>query len=619
MIKSRFNFGSRFGIAEFCLLMIFTIGVHAFVLRYIFPGYYNPLWPNHSDFYFSSALANTPSGILSVFKLPRPIGTLFIWLIGHLGIQGSIAAVIVLIQSNCVLSAMLFRRIIGIDFKWSFIAAFFVYLYLIFSQPYFYTFCTEDQMSQLSYFLLINAAWFFHIYLKRPSLYALILFFFFAILAFLAKETYALTSLVIASAWLLSYPKKNTMHALIPLVALVSALGVSFIYNACMHSRFYGFDTNAFNAPYKMILNPASVFGEWSRYAREGLNVLNLGMFLLIVLTSYRYFRADSRKIILVLLSCLIGALLAWIPNSIFPNHHFGGYSCSGSYILFLPVILIALFLQNNKQMYYMSMAVILLGISSPVLNKNEYLRNDWYLEQENIQRNLLSTLHPLLDQVGTTGASKRILVTGLSFPFNPFIHPMCLLTLTKASLPEFDVVAYSTVNFKDEALGDRVNWVKFIRPDQIDFKKYTNVWMFTSDGRLIHDLHIGNPIADQDEPLGVKPGDLIVFPDIARILWSANALVRKSIPINQEMLLFNCGLSFINYDQPELALRCFNDSIAKDPKNPFLYYYVGIAFERINLNSEAKIFFKKAVALDNLKHPNFAFIRALLWAEDHS
>jgi hypothetical protein len=277
-------FSLQFVLLELCILTLVALAVHAFVLYFVFPGYYSPLWPNHSDYYIQAALANSPEGILSYAKWPRPIGMMFAYLTGFLGIKGSIAAIIFLTAVNCALSVILIRRILNIGFKWPFLMSFVVYLYLLFSQPHFYGFYAHDCLAQLSYFFLINAVYWFFIFRERSILFVNLILFCLTLLAFFSKEVYGISALIVAGAWFFYSRKECLIRAVIPILVVGSTLLVSLAYNAYIKSVFLNV-TKDTHSPYAIDLSPVSVFKEISIYITEGYNLANLGVIAIILIT----------------------------------------------------------------------------------------------------------------------------------------------------------------------------------------------------------------------------------------------------------------------------------------------------------------------------------------------
>ena len=73
------------------LLLAVVCGVYAAVLAYIFPGYFDPLYPIHSDVYFSPGLSARNPSLTAYFDWPRPAGYLAAHLFGLAGVRAMVS------------------------------------------------------------------------------------------------------------------------------------------------------------------------------------------------------------------------------------------------------------------------------------------------------------------------------------------------------------------------------------------------------------------------------------------------------------------------------------------------------------------------------------------------
>ena len=80
------------------------------MLACIFPGFYDPFWPHHSDYYIAQALAYSEGGALQILTQPRPLALLLFSLFGRLGIHGSVIASFGVVVANYIGIAMMMRR-----------------------------------------------------------------------------------------------------------------------------------------------------------------------------------------------------------------------------------------------------------------------------------------------------------------------------------------------------------------------------------------------------------------------------------------------------------------------------------------------------------------------------
>jgi hypothetical protein len=490
---------------------ILALLVHALVLKFIFPGYYSPLYPHHSDFYISVALAHSPDDFFQYRYMgySRPLGLFFLKFIGLPGIHGAILFTVINVAVNGCLSIMLVQRILKIEFKWPVILLFCLYFVLLFSQRYFYTFYTQDIFSHLSYSFLISGTLSFISLQKRNQKRAFWVLLFFSIVAFLCKETYALSAVSCAFFWFL-YNKKHTGKTVIaPFLAIVSALVLVIIFNLIIKSVFIKFQTNTTD-PYYINLRPSSIFNEMILYAKEGLNFLHWIIVVIAGIFILTSFRSTDKRAGYTMLACVLAAFLSWLPNALIPNHHHGGYSFNGAYLLYLPVVFIPVIWNMKTNFKWLTITLILISIISPFLNKKEYEKQWWVLLQENIERNLLKSLDTLMI-LQPASPPKNILITGLTMPFFPFHHPASLKEYPNSKNAIYDVVDYTL-----KLPNDRYKSVKFVLPAEVNIRQYDVIWAFDSNGKLLRNLTVDSSLLKTISENNCQ--DLIVHPDSTKI-----------------------------------------------------------------------------------------------------
>jgi peptidoglycan/LPS O-acetylase OafA/YrhL len=480
------GFQSREGVMRgnaviFCFFAVIALVMHAIVLRFIFPGYYSPLYPQHSDFYIPAAFANSPDTFGSLLAWPRPVSMIFSKFIGYSGIHGSIACVVALVCVNCALTALCIKSIAKMAFSPQLIVVFTAYCYLLFSSPYFYIFYAQDIGAHLSYFFLILGAYIYYSAFNKNAILAGSILFICSLLAFLSKETYGLAALSICLLWFIYYRKVSALKAALPFIMISAALVLAVVNNLLIKSIFINPGAVA-NDPYHISLNPIIVLREFFLYAKESMNAANIG---LIALLGYLFFksRTDNKKaLIYITFGCIAGAILSWVPNAILPNHHYKGYSFNGAYLLYVPLLLFPVLWVGKNITRAVVITLMVLCFGSPLLNIAKYKDNDWVLIQENTQRNLLNALGPLIANIHPSREPQKILIEGITFPFHPFAFPQSLRTFSNAKYAHFDVVSYGPL----PAGGVRNDLVKFINPSDSGLVNYQEKWVFDKDGKSI-------------------------------------------------------------------------------------------------------------------------------------
>ncbi|HWK02895.1 MAG TPA: acyltransferase [Puia sp.] len=498
----------------FFFLSILAFIVHAIVLKFIFPGYYSPLYPQHSDFYIPAAFANSAQdSFRSLLSWPRPVNMIFAKLIGYSGIHGSIACVIAIVCMSCALTALLVIRVLKLKFNWQLMLVFAAYCYLLFSEPYFYIFYAQDIGAHVSYFLLILGAYLFYSTFKRNIILTNAILFFCSLLAFLSKETYGLAALIIALLWFVYYRKTSFLRATLPGIMIGLAFVLAFVNNMLIKSVFVNPNATAAD-PYHISLNPRLVLREFFLYAKEAMNVANV---ILILLLGYVFLKSRNEKkniLIYISIGCLAGALVSWVPNAILPNHHYKGYSFNGAYLLYVPLLFFPILWVGKNVTNGIVIAVLILCFGSPLLNINKYKDNDWVLIQEETQRNLLGALDPLIKNINPSQAPQKILIEGITFPFHPFAFPKSLRTFPNAKYATFDIVRYGVPT----AGAERIDLVKFINPSDTTAADYQQKWIFDKDGKLVSTVNLvaekifNNHRADTNETVQVRQDNFSLF-----------------------------------------------------------------------------------------------------------
>jgi hypothetical protein len=524
---------------QFLVLLLLTFIVHALVLRFVFPGFYRPLSIQHEDHYIPASFAHSiRPDYRDLLNWARPVFMIFYKVIGHAGTAASIGYVIGLVFLNCILSALLIKRILDLPFNGLFLFCYILYCFLLFSTPYFYILYTQDVGSHLCYFFLILGAILFYLTRNKHFLLPAGLLFICCTLAFLSKETYQLVALFFSFVWFL-YDRRNSLkRSLVPLGATIAAFIVSTVNNMRLHSVFVNVNA-AKGSPYEINLSPLSVIREWVFYVKDGINVADL---LMVGLIGYIIFRSKQpwrRQLLFILVACCLATGLSWLPNAVLPNHRVNGYSFNGLFLFYLPLFFLPFLRKEQLLTNLVTAALIALILVSYRLDVHKYKGavNNWAIKQEFIERNLNHSLDSLIGQLVRASKPRRILVEGITFPFHPFTYPQSLREHPNAGYALYDVVYYTP----DARYDGRNDLVKFIAPSDTLLTRYDQVWLFKKDGSLAS--YTGGP-GDMDSA-GDSSGISIdlenlprfrttgIYPEANGISWTnGNASVDLFTPI---------------------------------------------------------------------------------------
>ena len=584
---------SSAGTFEFVLSLATIALVQTLAHAVVFPGHYDPLWPVHSDFYIASELAHGPTSLLSLFHEPRPISFLYLRLTGALGTRLAIACTVAVVVMNCALTAVTFRRLVGLRYGAAYGAAVAAYAFLIFTHPLEYVWSSYDAFSQVSYFFLVSAL---YLTLRGAPLPWIICS---CLMGTFAKETYGLALPAFTLAWLFAATAEERRLPLRYGSATGAALIAAAIYNLLIKSSYFGFPS-VNQDTYRVDLSPLSVTREWLAYASEMGAAMWVYLLAIAIAVCVLARNIPARKRWLGLSFATAGAL-AWAPNSLLPNHHFAGYDWNGAYLLCTPILMLAPLWDERKRV---AMVALLCGaFAAPVAERSAYKQGLWSLAQQDRQRNLMKAIRRHIATLSP--GVETIVVTGLDFPFSPFEHPASLFEYAPR-LPNFVVVNYdglSRISVRSQA---PVTWTS---PSNALAIKRDAVWAFGEDGRWI-DMAKIEDLAKAQERLGIDANMLALYPAAAVALQGVNETAPDG-RVASGVAYLNCGVALLHYLRTDLALRCLEASQTLMPANPYPHFYAGSALETGGDLLRAKAEFERAIALDDHANPNAYFSEA--------
>lgn len=462
-------------ILEAAALYALFLLVYAAVLRFIFPGYLDPFWPAHPDLYVPVAMANWPEGLRPYFSYPRFVGQVFFWFVGHLGTRGAMAAVLMVVALNFTLIAMIARRVSNIDATWRFFAAAALFAYMLAAHPYQYQMSIWDAFAQLSLLLILIAL------VLRMAGAPLVACGVIVLLAFLAKETFILSAGLMAFAW---FSVQRTRSALWPLVIVGVAAMLAIVIEKNLSSPFTNGDHPG--GPYQLVMTLASVSSQWFQYIGEGINWLGLLAIIAAAIFAAIRFGVRSREFIWAV-TLPIAGLLALLPNSLLPNHHFAGYSWNGAYLIYAPVIAFASI--AGRGAIALALCAAVAGLCSPALSASVFAQQQYIIENQKTQRNLLRELTYSAKRLPR---GERVLITGVDVRFSIFSNATAVRSLGAPEGTQFFVVAtgVNPVPAPDVQNRAQGGLVQVIGPDDAKSKKFDQEWSFRADGSLVKQVN---------------------------------------------------------------------------------------------------------------------------------
>jgi hypothetical protein len=345
-------------------VFIATVSYFA-ALLFVFPKYFAPLSPFHTDFFDYVSKANTSAWDI-ITSAPRPAAFFSMYLLGHLGVTGLLAAEIPII----ILSILLMRRYIEVAYGrvgtlWQFA----IYTLLIFSQQQFYFMYRHDLPYLIELLALLSALLFWHGAHGRYRYPAVFLAILFAFISCYSKET-----LYLAGPLLILLPSlKNRDNWR---VSGIAAMALILIEIVC-HLR---------GSPFSGSSDTSSPY--YVDFGIQGLVSRTLGFIVLLM--------TPINAIVLIVAVCLtkqrvialglvLTGIFALIPNSALPNHIFEEYAWSGMPFLFAPILLELRELPSRA----LAISTVAIFLALVFLGPKPTSGSAWTIYQEKITSNI--------------------------------------------------------------------------------------------------------------------------------------------------------------------------------------------------------------------------------------
>ncbi|QCP50765.1 tetratricopeptide repeat protein [Trinickia violacea] len=582
-------------LSEMAALIAIFIAVDFLVLRYVFPGFIDPFWPQNSDFYSASAIKNSPYSFWGLLMFPRPLGIAYMWLTGNLGIRGSIVANLLLVAINYALIVMSLRRAFKISIGVNAIACALLFAFLISSHPYQYQMSTWDSFSQLSFFLFLIA----FVFISNgatPWLAAI-----FVLLAPLAKETYLLSAIFLCAVW--AVENRFRMKSLIPGLAIGVAGVVALAFEHFVSSPF----TNGADpqGAYHVVLSVSSVSKEWFRYLSEGVNAATLCVVFLSIIAVAVGTGLWSREFLWAFSLPIAGAL-ALLPNSLLPNHHSESYTWNAAFLMYAPVIMLCVASRKIRFFTAIPIAIGIVALYSPVLSAGDYAGQNWIIADQQHQKKFMKRFGDLIKEIPSD--DQNILISGVNFPSNIFENKNSVYSFGVPSGTHLFVVSYDAEKIHQTQNGaDKPeDLITFISPEDVPKMAFNEAWLVRNDGDVIMRLQppysIATPI-----PNYFALAEILAFPGLLDV-FDASKSDNSSV---DGYTYLKYGTLFLDYNRPSLAEIYLRRAEALLPENPYSHYFLGKSLERQGDIDRARGEYLKAVETQAAS-PNPAFQKAL-------
>jgi len=566
-------------------LFVIAALAYFFCLQFIFPGYFHPLYPHHDDFFFPPGLSYDGHSLVEKLQWPRPMGFLAMEVLGKLGLKGYLFVLVLVTLANAALTMALVRRIFGQPISWFPALA---YCVLLFAHPDFYVDYLHDAFGTLSYFYLILAMHAWYRYRETsdrrwPVVCAILL-----LAIGFTKETYFISALCF---WLIQiYLCRGAQRRM----GVLLLAGSCVFFAAGLAANAYSMKTllhlkTDITSPYHVSLAPAAVVRGFWFYASRLFHPAGLVLALGGVAVLYR-----RREQMIMAGALVVAGVCALLPYSVLPNHLDSMYAWTGAMLAFSPVLFFSR--PFNRQGLWRTAAVYggmaVLAFLSIRTSMAKYEEHRWTIAQDKINRNIVDS-YPTLKRLD--GSVRKVLVTGLDMPFQPF-HTASYIRAEFGAGREWTVVVPERSAGKSEAP------VRSCPPSTVQLRDYDAAFGYGEDGGLIRQwTH-----AQLQQASTREQTNRILFPALNPIF---DTLAKD--PGNWDALL-RAGVVYFKWGEQDAAADYLERSAElSHHQNPYPMFFLGQVRESQGRLIEARRYYSEAVALDS-GQANPAFRAAL-------
>lgn len=478
-------------------LICATLLAYFLCLRFLYPGYFAPAAPFHTDFY--DYVGVTRNSWIQLLHYPRPLTFLLFKIIGFRDVRLSMTIGIAIALVNVILAMLYAGRVWPGDRKVSAGAA--VYLVILFSHSQFYIEHRHDMPASFSLLFLLLSLLGFASWLRTRSPGGLLLA---AVGAFsfgFAKESFFLSAPLLIAPLFLAFPTRRIATGVF-LAFCMACEVLAFLVSRSHSSPFVDLTATA-TAAYHIDTSISSMYGVFAGYLRDLFSWAGLGLAAIPLVLGLRRPRE-----LFVQIAVIAAGLATLLPLALLPNHIFPEYAWMAAPFAFMPIAFLPFDRLRSKTSGSLGLLLILfLCLYEFRAHQTERgLVFRWYLRQEAIGRNLYASLaafdHDLTD--------RRIAVAGLDTPFLPWLSDSYTAWRFGSRRWWFVVTPQdeSTKNFSQ---------VRFWTAPRADLRQVDALVLYRPDGRIARVLR-GPAIADTIR----SPLDLV--PELAGIPSPAEA-----------------------------------------------------------------------------------------------
>src|SRR5262249_22739980 len=401
------------------------------------------------------------------------------------------------------------------------------------------------------------------------------------------KETYFVSALVFWLAQVILCRGAQRRVGAVLLGASPTFFAAGITANAYSMREFLHVNIDVSSA-YHVSLKPAAVIRSFFFYAWRLLHPALLALILGGIAALHQ-----SREKMITASALMVAGICALAPYAVLPNHLDSMYAWTGATLAFSPLLFLSRAFQRPElwRTGATYAGVSLLTLVSIRTSATRYQEHTWTLAQETINRNITDS-YPRLR--GSGAASKKILITGLGAPFQPF-HTASYIRAEFGPERQWTVVVPNGAAVKSQAP------VRLAPPEAVRPGDYDAAFGFDDEGRLLWQwTHAQLALAGTREQT-----DRIIFPALNPAF---DTLARDP---GAWTALLRAGVVYSQWGELDVAADFLQRSAAQNhDQNPYPIFFLGQVRESQGMFGEARRLYAQAVALDT-GQPNPAFRQA--------
>jgi hypothetical protein len=501
-------------------LALLAVVAYVTTLAWIYPRYFAPFVPFHSDEYQGVNFVAHGMSAAEFLAWPRPVSFLTMFVAGHLGVTGSLICYAAVTLAVLVLAMMLLERyFLRARIPWYVALAAFV---LAIAGPGFYFSVGYDIEYSLAALFGLLGIWAWESRSEQRPYLALALYAICCVTSTLSKDSFvpALVVYGVAAAFFRG-PLDRPLRAAVLLVPL-AAVAISLADAALSHSPFVSLGS-APDSPYFVSFALSSLTASAAFYLSPLFNLAFCVLLAACLAGAWLQHRLG------LALALTLVAVLMYAPYFLLPNHWDVCYWWDGMPLLALLVPVGWVSHGGDRRRRLWSRVTIGVALAATLLffalQSADSEAEQFLLHQQAINANLLAALHGLQGELQHVD---RVLVTGVTYRFHPwmngdFLGPALAYrgTWTVAADPDYGPVpkqktvapiAYSAIRWNDYDLilvfDDDGKLLRALTPSEFDAAVARNGLGGRSNENAIAALRNGS-LRSSTPPSGIPSGEL--------------------------------------------------------------------------------------------------------------